>query len=100
MVRLAELLNEGKSVFIEFYATWCPHCQRMRPIIEDLREKEQGKIKFATYDIDDPANRQLIEYYRVQSVPTMLMFQDGEQVWRKSGELMAEELEKVMEKYR
>lgn len=98
MVRLAELLNGDKSVFIEFYASWCPHCQRMRPIIESLCKKED-RLRVQTYDIDSPSNRSLVDYYKVQSVPTMLLFKNGEQVWRQSGEIPLEQLEEIIERF-
>ena len=52
------------------------------------------------FDIDAPENEKLLNYYRIQSVPTFLLFYQGDQVWRQSGEMSEEQLEEKVEKYR
>lgn len=99
MVKLNGILKGERPVLIEFFASWCPHCQRMRPILDDLEKKNREKLTIERYDIDAPQNGGLLEYYKVQSVPTFLLFRDGDQVWRQSGEMTSEQLEEVIRKY-
>lgn len=81
-----------KPVLVEFFATWCPHCQRMMPIMEELKKRMGKKLKVVQLDIDSPANREAVGQYRVDSTPTFVLFSDGRQVWRDSGEYPLDEL--------
>lgn len=70
---------------VEFYASWCPHCQRMMPVVAGLRELFQGRANVYQFDID--LNQQLAEALDVQSIPTFIIYKAGEEVWRGSGEM-------------
>jgi thioredoxin 1 len=83
-------------VLVEFFATWCPHCQRMMPRMEELRQRTTGRLKVVQLDIDSPANREPIERFAVEGVPTFILFKGGRQVWRDSGELTVEDLVKTV----
>lgn len=65
-------------VMLEFYASWCPHCQKMTPIIKKLAEEYAGKIKFIAADIDQAPGA--AAQYRIHGVPTMYFFKrmDGD----------------------
>ncbi len=71
-------------VLVEFFATWCPHCRHMSPIVEQIKELLAGKAEVVQLDIDQNA--------QVQSVPTFLLYSDGKLLWRQSGEMDAEAL--------
>lgn len=92
MEEFAELIKGDTPVFIEFFANWCPHCRRMMPVIENLKQKAKDRLIVKQYDIDDAANRRLIDYYRVQAVPLMMVFKSGEQLWRQNGEMNEQQL--------
>lgn len=92
MEEFAELIKGDTPVFIEFFANWCPHCRRMMPVIENLKQKAKDRLIVRQYDIDDAANRRLIDYYRVQAVPLMMVFKSGEQLWRQNGEMNEQQL--------
>lgn len=92
MEEFAELIKGDTPVFIEFFANWCPHCRRMMPVIENLKQKAKDRMIVRQYDIDDTANRRLIDYYRVQAVPLMMVFKSGEQLWRQNGEMNEQQL--------
>lgn len=70
-----EVLNEEKTVFIDFYATWCKPCKIMTPTIEEIA-KEYTDIKFVKIDIDK--NEELAIKYNVMSIPTMIIMKNGE----------------------
>lgn len=90
MENFCALIKGKKPVFVMFYATWCPHCQRMLPIVNQLENNKD--LTLLRYDIDDENNRGLIEYYQVQAVPLMMIYKEGEQLWRWNGEISEEEL--------
>lgn len=92
MEEFLELIKGEKPVFVEFYATWCPHCLRMKPIVEDLKGKVKDKLIVVQYDVDCKENRRLMDYYKVQSIPSMMLFKSGEQLWRQNGEIEGQQL--------
>ena len=77
-------------VLVEFFATWCPHCRHMSPIVEQIKELLAGKAEVVQLDIDQ--NAQAADAAQVQSVPTFLLYGDGKLLWRQSGEMDAEAL--------
>ena len=78
------------AVLIEFYASWCPHCRRMMPIVENVRELLGGMAPVYQYDIDQYP--QGAEEAGVQSVPTFIIYDNDREMWRHSGEISGDEL--------
>lgn len=80
-----EAINSTPVVLVEFFATWCPHCQRMMPVVEQIKELLAGKVDVYQLDID--RNPDAADAEDVQSTPTFIIYRDGRQVWRESGEM-------------
>lgn len=79
-------LSEDRGVaLVEFYASWCPHCKRMMPVVEDVRELLGSRATVYQFDIDE--NSELATELEVNSVPTFIVYKAGEEVWRGSGEM-------------
>ena len=97
MEKFEEISNSAKPVLIDFFATWCGPCKMMHPILEELHANIGEKARIITIDIDK--NQQLASVYRVQSVPTLMIFKKGELQWRDSGVRSAAELESILEKF-
>lgn len=75
--RNQEKLANGDWVMAEFYATWCPHCQRMKPVVEEFKKLMEGTLEVVLVDIDqEPA---LTDFYTVESTPTFILFRKGQQ---------------------
>lgn len=72
-------------VLVEFYASWCPHCKRMAPVVEQVKELVEGQASVYQYDIDE--NSADADEAEVESVPTFLLYVNGQEVWRYSGEI-------------
>lgn len=91
--------NQTGTVLIEFYASWCPHCQRMMPIVEQVKELLNGQVPLYQYDID--MNQEAANEAGVESIPTFIVYRNGREMWRHSGEMPGQELlasvEKVLE---
>ena len=93
---LKQLSDEKGVVLVEFYATWCPHCQRMMPVVADVKALLDGQAPVYQFDIDKYG--ELANEFNVESVPTFLVFKNGEIEWRTSGEIDGNVLyEKVMQ---
>ncbi len=79
-----DTLIEGKElVLVDFWATWCGPCKMIAPLIEQLATKYEGKIKVAKVDVDE--EKGLAARYGIQSIPTIMLFQNGEILAREVG---------------
>lgn len=73
-----EVLQSDIPVLVDFWAEWCQPCKLVRPLVHELAEEYQGKIKFAEMDVD--ANPQVPGSYGIMSIPTILIFKGGKPV--------------------
>lgn len=96
--RNKEALENGAWVMAEFYATWCPHCKRMHPIVEEFKKLMKDELEVVQIDIDEESA--LANLYTVESIPTFVLLRKGEQLWRQSGELTLERLEKAVKEFK
>ena len=77
-----EVLGASVPVLVDFNATWCPPCQALHPILEEIAE-EGGDFKIVAIDIDDCED--LAREYEVSSIPCLVLFKDGAEVERRVG---------------
>ncbi|MFC2176451.1 thioredoxin [Bacteroidota bacterium] len=96
MANFNEIINSDKPVLIDFHATWCGPCKMMSPILKDVAKKIGGKATILKIDVD--RNQKVAAKYQVQGVPTLIVFKNGQIVWRQSGVVPADQLVKVLEK--
>ena len=92
-----EIIKGGQLVLVDFFATWCVPCKRMHPVLEQLKEQLGDNIRILKLDIDK--NQAIASAYRVQSVPTLMLFRNGEMVWRQSGAMGISELGSIVQRY-
>ena len=92
-----EIINSSKVVLVEFYASWCPHCQRMMPIVAQVKELLAGQADVYQFDIDKYS--QLASENGAESVPTFIVYQNGKEMWRESGEMDGQVLLSKIESY-
>jgi thioredoxin 1 len=78
-----EVTKSDRPVLVDFYADWCGPCKMQAPIIDELEVEVDDKIKIGKLDVD--ANQQTAQKYEVMSIPTIIIFKDGEVVERLTG---------------
>lgn len=93
----SELINSDTPTLVDFFAEWCGPCKTMKPILQDLKAKVGDKATILKLDVDK--NRQLSNNYQVQSIPTLILFKNGQVKWRQSGVVSAGQLEKIIEQF-
>lgn len=76
----AEVINSDMPVVVDFFAPWCGPCRVMNPIVNDVAEEFAGVVKVGKLNIDDFEN--LATEYRIEAIPTLLFFKDGQVVDR------------------
>ena len=91
------IIDSSKVVMVEFFATWCPHCQRMMPVVEQIKELLDGRADVYQFDIDK--NQEAADSLDVESLPTFIVYRNGKEVWRQSGEMDGQVLLSKIESY-
>jgi len=93
----SEIIQGNKPVLVDFSAEWCGPCKMMKPILEELRQRLGDKIRIIKIDIDrSPA---VSSVYNIQGVPTLILFQNGNTLWRQAGVVQTNQLERIINQY-
>ena len=92
-----DVITKTPVTLVEFYASWCPHCQRMMPVVAQVKEKLNGKADVVQFDVDKYP--ELTDNEGVESYPTFIIYKDGKEVWRQAGEMDGNILLKTVESF-
>lgn len=90
-----DVLKADKPVLIDFWAEWCVPCRHIAPLVEQVSKEYAGKLKVGKMDVD--SNPQTPGMYGIVSIPTLLMFKNGELVDRRVGALSLKDLKKFVD---
>ncbi len=94
----SELISApGMPVLVDFYADWCGPCKTMAPILQQVAAEYSGKLKVIKVDVDK--NQAAAQQFRVQGIPTLILFHQGKPVWRQSGAMPASQLSQVIQQH-
>ena len=85
MKEYTQAINSTTVVLVEFFATWCGHCQRMEPVVQQISELLDGTVNI--YQIDIDKNDELAADEGVTGTPTFIIYKNGKPVWKESGEM-------------
>ena len=97
MENFNDIIKSGKLTLVDFYATWCGPCKMMHPVLEQLKEDLGESIRIIKIDVDK--NEAISTQYRIMSVPTFMLFKNGEAVWRQSGTIRLNDFKNIISQY-
>ncbi|MBQ9060705.1 MAG: thioredoxin [Firmicutes bacterium] len=89
-----EVLKSDIPVLVDFWATWCGPCQMVAPILSQIAEENEGKIKVGKINVDEQP--ELAQQFGIMSIPTMMVFKGGEKVNQMVGAVPKEEILKLL----
>ena len=85
-----DVIMSDKPTLVDFFATWCQPCKMMHPVLEQVKATLGNRIRIIKVDVD--SHQQIAVEYQIQSVPTLMLFQNGEMLCRQSGAMSRNEL--------
>ncbi|HPR31532.1 MAG TPA: thioredoxin [Prolixibacteraceae bacterium] len=89
-----EIINGTQPVLVDFYADWCAPCRMMAPILEQVAGNMKGRVKILKVNVDK--NRDAAMKYGIRSIPTLMLFQNGQVKWQGVGVIQADQIENIV----
>lgn len=93
-----QIIQSETPVLVDFFATWCGPCQMLSPILKQVKDSLGSKVSIIKIDVDK--NQLIASQFQVRGVPTLILFQNGKQLWRQSGVLSKEDLIQIISEKR
>lgn len=93
-----EVINQDKPTLVDFFAHWCGPCKSMLPILEQVKQHVGDSASIIKIDVDK--SPEAAAKFQVRGVPTLILFKNGKQLWRQSGVVSTNELEKLIKEYK
>jgi thioredoxin 1 len=90
IAKFNQVINSSRPVLVDFYADWCGPCKQMPPILKQVKEELREQVRIIKVDVDKNPN--IATKYRIRSIPTLMIFKDGEAKWTGMGVRSAKEI--------
>jgi thioredoxin 1 len=97
IAKFKNIINCKRPVLVDFYADWCGPCKQMPPILKQVKSELKENIKIIKVDVD--RNPNIASKYKIRSIPTLMLFKDGELKWSGMGVRPAHEVKSIVEQY-
>ena len=97
MSSFQDLIQSDIPVLIDFSAEWCGPCKALAPILQQVAKTTEGRARIIKIDVDK--NPDIASQLAIRGVPTMIIYKNGEQLWRQSGVMQANQLVKLLESF-
>jgi thioredoxin 1 len=92
-----DIINSNQPTLVDFHADWCGPCKMLAPILKEVKHELQDSIKIVKIDVDK--NQVIASKYQVRGVPTMILFKNGNQLWRQSGVVQKNDILSTIKQY-
>ena len=92
-----DIINSNQPTLVDFHADWCGPCKMLAPILKEVKHELQDSIKIVKIDVDK--NQVIASKYQVRGVPTMILFKNGNQLWRQSGVVQKNDILTTIKQY-
>lgn len=96
MANFHELINQNTPTLVDFYADWCGPCKMMPPILDEVKKNLGSGVHILKVDVDK--NQKAARKYKIQSIPTLMLFKNGKVMWTKVGVPQASEIKAAVQK--
>ncbi len=93
------LTAQDRLILVDFYATWCGPCKAVHPVLDTVEERMRDMVDVLRLDIDQFENAELVQHFRIVSVPTLMLFDRGRLLWRNSGVVSFDALSEIIKRY-
>ena len=94
MEQFNDIIKSNTPIVVDFHATWCQPCKMMTPILQQVKGQLGENVRILKIDVDK--NQEIAARYQVRSVPTLMIFQNGQKKWSGSGVIQADQLTSVI----
>jgi len=94
MANFNDIINDNKPVLVDFYADWCQPCKMVAPILKQVKDEMGDKIKIIKINVDN--NPVVASKYNIRSIPTLMLFKQGELKYSQAGVMPAQQIRNII----
>ena len=94
MANFKDIINEDKPILVDFYADWCQPCKMVTPILQTVKKELGDKVKIIKINVDN--NPEISNKYGIRSIPTLMLFKNGQLKFNQAGVLPAGDIKKII----
>jgi thioredoxin 1 len=97
MSEFNKAIQSSTPTLVDFYAKWCGPCKTMEPVFEQFKQHAKNRIRVIKVDVDK--NQAVAARFKIRSIPTMILFKNGEIIWKKSGALTLSQIKNELNRF-